>query len=82
MILNNLRIWGSGVRISSGAPFAYKTANMHGFWRVTGNDRRQRSLITDNSDFVVSDFDLRNYRAEIGFFRLNITCIEFFLDQS
>jgi len=49
------------------------------FSRGAGNNRGQRGLFTNNSDLVVSDFDLGNHGAEIGLLRLNIACFEFFV---
>jgi len=52
-----LRMWGSGVRISSGAPVAYKTANLSCLVLVTRNDGCECRLVADDSDLVVVDFD-------------------------
>jgi hypothetical protein len=73
-----LRIWGSEVRISSGAPFAYKTANLALASLATGDDGCQCSLVADDSNFVVVDFNLRDDRLEVGLSGLGIAGIELF----
>jgi hypothetical protein len=53
-----LRIWGSGVRISSGAPLPNKTG--HSGWTTAAgrNEPFQDTLTAPNADFVVVDLDL------------------------
>jgi hypothetical protein len=69
---NRLRIWGSGVRISSGAPIAYKTTNSALAGLATCDDAGQDSLIADDSDLFVVDFNLRDDGLKVGFPRLRI----------
>src|SRR5664280_90902 len=62
-----LRIWGSGVRISPGAPLPYKTANPCCGGCPVGNHLFQGRLIADNADRVVIDLHAVDDRLDISF---------------
>ena len=67
-----------GVRISSGAPFAYKTTNLSPPSLATCDDGSQSSLVANDSDLVIVDFDLRDDRSEKGLSGRGIAGIELF----
>jgi hypothetical protein len=60
-----LRIWGSGVRISSGAPFAYKTANISVLDLFARDGGLQDILAAYNTDGFIIDFDRIDDRADV-----------------
>src|SRR5262249_29829794 len=69
---------GSGVRISSGAPFAYKTTNLSLPSLATCDDGSQSSLVANDSDLVIVDFDLRDDGSKEGLSGRGIAAIELF----
>src|SRR5262245_43608487 len=65
---NLLRIWGSGVRISSGAPLRYKTGNAktRRFRARSGDERTQEyALRSHDANFFRVDFDALGERAQV-----------------
>ena len=61
-----LRIWGSGVRISSGAPLANKTGHS-GRGRAAAHDKPfENGFSANDPDFRVIHLHLVDDRADIG----------------
>src|ERR1035437_10294123 len=76
MVLTRLRIWGSAVRIRSGAPFAYKTTNIPVRGLFAGNDSLQHVLAANNPDGLVVDLDGVDDRADVGPARIGIAVVQ------
>src|ERR1035437_6447605 len=74
--------WGSGVRISTGAPFAYKTTNIPVRDLFSGNHRLQYVLAANNPYGVVVDLDGVDDRADVGPARIGIAIVQLLGHQS
>ena len=72
-----LRIWGSGVRISSGAAIAYKTVNICSLCLAPCDKGCESGPVSEDCHFVVVDFDLRDYGPEVGSPRLYVAGFQF-----
>src|SRR5271169_4116703 len=77
-----LRIWGSGVRISSGAPIAYKTTNICGLCLPTCDYGCEGGFIGNNSDFAIVHLNMGDDRPQVGFAGFGVACVELFAHQA
>jgi len=73
---NKLRIGGTRVRISSGAPIAYKTSNISVRGLFVSNDGLQDVLTTNDPDGLVVDFYRVDYRADVALARIGVAVVE------
>jgi hypothetical protein len=76
-----LRIRRLGVRISSGAPLAYKTANICAVPRPAHGCCGENGFVTQHPDFAVPYLDLGDDGPQVRLARLNVGGIEFLAHQ-
>lgn len=71
---HQIRICGSGVRISSGAPFPYKTANVWTRGLVPSDHLFQGCLVPNDANRVVVDLDPIHNRPDVSLPELDRPC--------